>query len=75
MNETQRQTAMEILNLTPEEAEKNTKPIPEENACYCWNSTRGGLQMLIHENGEKLVLGAAFSFEKLLAMYREGKRN
>ena len=75
MNEEMLLKASEILKISREEAKKNSKPIPDEGAFYFWNPTRGGLQMIIKDDGDKLVLGSAFSFEKTLAMFREGKRN
>ena len=75
MNERMLQIASEILGMSVEEVQKHTKPVPEENVFYCWNPVRGGLQMIISEAEEKLVLGSAFSFDKTLSLFREGKRN
>jgi hypothetical protein len=75
MNDKMLLTASEILKISTEEAKKNFKHIPDEDAFFFWNPVRGGLQMIIKDDGEKLVLGSAFSFDKVLAMFREGKRN
>ena len=75
MSENILQTASEILGISVDDVQKNSKPVTEENAYFCWNPVRGGLQMIIKDNEEKLVMGSAFSFEKILAFFREGKRN
>ena len=75
MNKKMLSTVSEILGISVEEAQKNSKPLPEENAFYFWNPIRGGRQIIIKENEEKLVIGSSFSFDKMLAMFREGKRN
>jgi hypothetical protein len=75
MSENLLKIASEILGVTVDEVRKNSKTVSEENAFFCWNPVRGGLQMIIRETEEKLVLGSAFSFEKILAMFQEGKRN
>jgi len=75
MSEKVLQIASEILGISIDEVQKNSKSVPEENAFFCWNPIRGGLQMIINETEEKLVLGSSFSFDKTLELFREGKRN
>ncbi len=67
--------ASEILNIALDETEKNCKEIPEINAYYFWNPTRGGISIIINELGEKLGATSGVSYEKHLQAFRDGKRN
>ena len=67
--------AASVIKTTVEEAQKNCKRVDEVNGYYFWSNTRGGVSVIINEDGEKLAAGSALSFEKLLAAFLEGKRN
>lgn len=67
--------ASEILNITLDETKKNCKEIPEINAYYFWNPTRGGISIIINEVGEKLGATSGVSYERHLQAFRDGKRN
>ncbi len=67
--------AASVLKVTPEEALEHSKVIEDSNLYYFWTVTRGGISVIINEDGEKLAAGSAISFEKLLEAFNEGKRN
>jgi len=64
-----------VLKISVEEAEKNSKAIPEIEATYFWKPTRGGGAVIIDSNEEKLAAGSAISFDAHLQAFLEGKRN
>lgn len=63
------------MKTTFEEAAKHNKPIPDINAFYFWNPVRGGISVIVSENGEKLAASSAVSFQKHLDAFVAGKRN
>lgn len=67
--------AAQVLKISPEEAEKHCKPLPQDNAYYLWNPARGGTAVIISEDGGKLGATSAVSFDRHLAAFRSGKRN
>lgn len=67
--------ASKLLGITPEEAQKYSKDIPELCAFYFWKPTRGGGAVIINTKGEKLAAGSAISFEKHVKAFRDGRRN
>ena len=75
MTEEMVKLAAEVLAVSECEARKNSYVIPESDAVYFWSSARGGKNVIINENNEKLVAGSAVGFEKHLAFFKEGKRN
>jgi len=75
MNEKLLQIASDILGISVDDIQENSKPIPEIDAFFCWNPIRGGLQMIINDAEEKLVMGSSFSYDKILTFFNEGKRN
>ena len=46
----------------------------EDGLTYYWNPTRGGVGLIINEEGDYLVAGSSVSFEKLLEEYKNGER-
>ena len=67
--------AANSLRISTAEAQKNYKEISDVNAFYFWNPVRGGLAVIIAENGEKLVATSSISFERHLQAFLSGKRN
>ena len=67
--------AAKAMKTTIEEASKHNKPIHEINAFYFWNKMRGGISVIVSENGEKLAASSAVSFQKHLDAFIAGKRN
>ena len=75
MNERIINIAAETLKITVDEAANNSKPIPEINGVYFWNSGRGGKAVIINSSEEKLTATSSVSFDKHLQAFIEGKRN
>jgi hypothetical protein len=75
MNDNMIAIAAEALKITEEEAKKNSKPIPEIEAVYVWNPTRGGGAVIVASNGEKLAAGSSVNFDAHLQVFRDGTRN
>lgn len=67
--------AAKTLHISTAEAQKNYKEIEDTNAFYFWNPVRGGLAVIIAENGEKLAATSSVSFERHLQAFLSGKRN
>ena len=67
--------AANTLHISTAEAQKNYKEIADVNAFYFWNPVRGGLAVIIAENGEKLAATSSISFEQHLQAFLSGKRN
>lgn len=67
--------AAEILGITPEEARKNCFEAPEIGGWYIWDSSRGGLSMLVTAGGERLVATSAVGYEQHVQEFLTGHRN
>jgi hypothetical protein len=67
--------AAQVMKVTSEEAEKHYKKIPEIDAYYFWSPVRGGIAVIISDEGEKLGATSSVSFEKHLQAFKEGRRN
>ena len=65
----------DILKMSVEELESNSKRVDDLDAMYYWNPTRGGISMIISSNGEYLAATSSISFEKLLSEFKQGRRN
>ena len=64
-----------IFQVTPEEAQKHSKPLDDLDATYFWQTARGGKAMIIKSNGEKLIASSAVSFEDHKKAFLDGRRN
>ena len=67
--------AAKAMHVTTEEAKLHWRPVPECNAYYLWNPARGGIAVIINEQGEKLAATSSVTFERHLKAFLEGKRN
>lgn len=67
--------AAEAMKVLPEDAEKHCKAIPEINAYYFWNPVRGGISVIVSENGEKLGATSSVSYQRHVRAFISGKRN
>lgn len=63
------------LHMSVEDVKKHSKEVPEIDGYYFWQPVRGGIAVLVNENGEKLGATSSVSFEKHLKAFKEGKRN
>lgn len=69
------ETAAAAIHITPDEAAKHCKEVPQINGWLFWDSARGGLSILIDEKGEKLAATSAVSFDMHLKAFCAGNRN
>lgn len=67
--------AADAMKVTPEDAEKHHKEIPDHHCFYFWNPVRGGISVIVNTDGEKLAAGSAVRFEKHLKAFLDGRRN
>ncbi len=67
--------AAQAMHVTIEDAQKHYKIIDGINAFYFWNPVRGGLAVIVSEEGEKLAATSSLSYEKHLQAFLNGKRN
>lgn len=63
------------LNINKEQAIQNCKELTEIGAYYFWNTARGGLSVIIKNNGEMLFATSGVNFQKHLEEFNNGKRN
>lgn len=64
----------ELLKLTKEETIRNSKKI-DEITTYYWNPNKGGVSIIVGENGNYLAAASSISFEKLLEEFQKGGKN
>ena len=67
--------AAKVMKVTVEDAINHYKKIPEMDAHYFWNPSRGGIAVIVSENGEKLGATSSVSYERHVAAFASGKRN
>ena len=67
--------AASALNISIEEALTNHKKLPEIQAYYVWNASRGGRSMIINDAGEKLIAASAVRLEDHVKAFLSGRRN
>lgn len=75
MNETMIEIAANALKTSKEEVVKHYREIPEISAAYFWDEKRGGVSVIVGEDGSRLGATSAVSYEKHLAAFKAGKRN
>lgn len=68
-------TAAEVLNISLNEALTNYEEIADEKLHYFWNPIRGGVSLIINDEGEKLAASSSISFEQHLQAFKNGRRN
>ena len=75
MNNNLIKIAAEAMKISEEKAVENYKQIENSNAYYFWNPVRGGIAVIVNEDGEKLSATSAISFQKHWDAFQSGKRN
>jgi len=75
MNNNILKIASEVLKIPIEEVSKNSKPLSEIDAFYFWEPVKGGRQVIINENGEKLAAGSRLNLNDMIIAFISGKRN
>ena len=66
---------MDSIHITRDNLQKCMRVVKEIKGRYYWNPVRGGLAIIINEDGEKLVANSSIPFEKHLEAFKSGKRN
>jgi hypothetical protein len=64
----------ELLKLSKEEAEKNSKKI-DDNLTYYWNPIRGGISVIVDNEGNYLAAVSSVNFEELLETFKKGEKS
>lgn len=75
MTEKMLEIAARTLKIPKEEVTNHYQDIPEIGATYFWDEKRGGLSVIVGEDGSRLAATSAVSYEKHLDAYKAGKRN
>ena len=65
--------ASTILKIMPEEI-KST-PVPDSDAVYFWDPSKGGMAVIINSVGEKLLATSGVSPQKHMEDFKAGRRN
>ena len=75
MDEKLYQIAAEALNISVDQAAEHSRTLGEYGAIYAWNPARGGLAVIVANDGSKLVAGSAVNFDDHLKTFIDGRRN
>lgn len=65
----------EKLQMDKNDIIKNCKRIENENATYYWNPMRGGIALIVSDDGSYLGATSSINFDKHLEEYKNGRRN
>ncbi len=65
----------EKLNMNKNEILNNSKRIENENATYYWNSSRGGISLIVSDDGSYLAATSSVNYDRHLEEFKNGKRN
>lgn len=75
MDEKILEIASDAIGVDVEAVKANSKHLPELDAWYCWDPKRGGRSVIVNTQYEKLSVGSAINFARLLEAFKEGERN
>ena len=64
----------ELLKLSKEEALNNSKKV-NENLTYYWNPIRGGISLIVDDEGNYLAATSIVNFDVLLNKFKAGDKN
>lgn len=67
--------AAKSMKVSLEDALQHYKEVPEINAYYFWNPVRGGIAVIVNEDGAKLAAASSVSFNRHVEAYKAGRRN
>lgn len=63
-----------IIKLNVEETKKYSKKI-DDNLTYYWNPERGGVSLIVDNDGNYLAAVSSVNFDKLLDEFKKGTNN
>lgn len=76
MDERLLKIAAEALHIPVEVAAEHWRLLPGQNGLYhVCNPVRGGLAVIINENGERLIATSGINPQKHLQAFLDGRRN
>ena len=64
----------ELLKLSKEEALNNSKKV-NESLTYYWNPIRGGISLIVDDEGNYLAATSSVNFDVLLNKFKAGDKN
>lgn len=67
--------AAEALNISLDQAMEHSRALEDYGAIYIWNPARGGLAVIVANDGSKLVANSAVNFDDHLQTFIDGRRN
>lgn len=67
--------AANVMRIPVEKAQEHFKEIDGMNAYYFWNPIRGGIAVIINDDGEKLAATSSVSYGDHLKAFQAGRRN
>ena len=70
-----REEIAKILDVSVEELNNNSKKLDDINATYYWNPIRGGISIIVAEDGSYLAATSGVNFDTLLEEFKKGRRN
>lgn len=65
----------EKLQIDLDNLSSNSKRIDDIKATYYWNSSRGGISLIVSDDGSYLGATSSINFDKHLEEFKAGKRN
>ena len=63
-----------LLGISAEEVQKNSKKL-DDNLTYYWNPIRGGISVIVDNEGNYLAANSSVNFDVLLAEFKKGNKN
>ena len=64
-----------IIGVSVEELDNNSKYLSEINATYYFNSERGGISIIVAEDNSYLAATSSVNFDELVNEFKNGRRN
>lgn len=65
----------EKLKMNKQDILKNFKRLESEKATYYWNPIRGGISLIVSDDGSYLGATSSVNFDRHLEEFKKGKRN
>lgn len=66
--------AARLLEMSPIDARRHSRPVPEVDAYYFRQPVRGGGQLLVHRDGSLLFGASVLTFDQMVTASAEGRR-
>lgn len=66
--------AAKLLGLRPNDAARNSRPVPAMKATHFWNPSRGGGSVIMGADGTFLFASSSITWDRHLEAYVAGRR-